>query len=334
MTENEFILADRLGVIRDTIQKYGEENFYLSFSGGKDSTVVHHLLDMAIPGNKIPRVFSNTGIEFKAIVEFVESLNDDRVVIIPPSKNVRETLEKVGYPFKSKQYSNWLKVYQKHSDRIDVYFDMIKKDKTLLDNYEFIHNLPVNVKYVIKEFYGVRETDGEIDNGGLYRFQSGCPKQLQYQFTKDFKLKVSDLCCMNFKEEPLTRWQTENNRPIHITGMMAAEGGRRASARCIVTKGGKVTTFSPLAKVSKEWEDWFIQEYDIRLCKLYYEPYNFERTGCKGCPYNIYIQDELNTLEAYLPEERKQCEYLWKPVYDEYRRIGYRLDSEEQLKLL
>lgn len=64
MTENEFILQDRLGVIRDTINKYGEDNFYISFSGGKDSTVVHHLVDMALPENKIPRVFANTGIEY------------------------------------------------------------------------------------------------------------------------------------------------------------------------------------------------------------------------------------------------------------------------------
>lgn len=78
MTENEFILEDRLGVIRDTIKKYGEENFYLSFSGGKDSTVVHHLLDMAVPGNKIPRVFSNTGIEYNAIVEFERERERER----------------------------------------------------------------------------------------------------------------------------------------------------------------------------------------------------------------------------------------------------------------
>lgn len=78
MTENEFLLQDRLGVIRDTINKYGEENFYLSFSGGKDSTVVHHLLDMALPENRIPRVFSNTGIEYNAIVEFVRERERER----------------------------------------------------------------------------------------------------------------------------------------------------------------------------------------------------------------------------------------------------------------
>ena len=86
MTDNEFILQDRLGVIRDTVHKYGEENFYISFSGGKDSTVVHHLVDMALPNNKIPRVFSNTGIEYNAIVEFVrerergQQIRDDSTI--------------------------------------------------------------------------------------------------------------------------------------------------------------------------------------------------------------------------------------------------------------
>lgn len=44
-------------MIKTTIAKYGEDKFYISFSGGKDSTVLHHLIDEAIPGNKIPRVF-------------------------------------------------------------------------------------------------------------------------------------------------------------------------------------------------------------------------------------------------------------------------------------
>lgn len=161
MTENEFLLEDRLGVIRDTINKYGEENFYLSFSGGKDSTVVHHLLDMALPGNKIPRVFSNTGIEFNAVVDFVKGLNDSRVIIIQPKKNVRQTLEKVGYPFKSKEYSSWLKGYQKHADKIDPYFEEINNNPDLLKDWSYIRNLPVSVKYVICQFYGVRERERE-----------------------------------------------------------------------------------------------------------------------------------------------------------------------------
>ena len=67
MIDNELLLSDRLHVIKDTINKYGEENFYVSFSGGKDSTVLHYLIDEAIPNNKIPRVFINTGIEYNYI---------------------------------------------------------------------------------------------------------------------------------------------------------------------------------------------------------------------------------------------------------------------------
>ena len=35
-------------------------------------------------------------------------------------------------------------------------------------------------------------------------------------------------------------------------------------------------------------------------------------------------------LEKFFPSERKQCEMIWKPVYDEYRRINYRLKGEKK----
>ena len=50
---NDFILEDRLQKIRQIISEYGEDQFYISFSGGKDSVVLSALVDMAIPGNKI-----------------------------------------------------------------------------------------------------------------------------------------------------------------------------------------------------------------------------------------------------------------------------------------
>ena len=71
--DNELLLFDRIEVIKATDQKYDlQHNAYLSFSGGKDSTILHHLLDLALPGNRIPRVFINTGIEYQYIAEFVK----------------------------------------------------------------------------------------------------------------------------------------------------------------------------------------------------------------------------------------------------------------------
>ena len=107
--DNELLLFDRIEVIKTTNRKYDlENNAYLSFSGGKDSTIVHFLLDKALPNNRIPRVFIDTGIEYTMIREFVMGLakNDDRFVILKPTQNIKQMLEKYGYPFKSKQHSH------------------------------------------------------------------------------------------------------------------------------------------------------------------------------------------------------------------------------------
>lgn len=150
------------------------------------------------------------------------------------------------------------------------------------------------------------------------------PNMLKYQFSEEFGLKLSDKCCEIFKEKPLAEWAKANNRNITITGLMREEGGRRVTTKCVAMLGKKIH-FSPLAIISKDWEEWYIQERKIELCRLYYPPYNFRRTGCKGCPFALNIQEQLDTLAMYLPAEKKQCEYIWAPVYAEYRRLGYRL---------
>lgn len=286
---NEFLLEDRLQKIRQIITKYGEENFYISYSGGKDSTVLHELVDMALPDNQIPRVYANTGIELNMIRDFVldKAENDNRFVILKPRKPIKTLLELEGYPFKSKIHSMCVNMYQ--TDR----------DKNMWRGYTGQR----------PEHWHSRE----------------CPKILRYQFNDDFKLRISDRCCYNMKEEPLQTWAKEKNIPYTITGIMREEGGRRMKSTCLAFSGKKLKKFQPMVAITKDWEEWFIDKFNIQICDIYKSPYNFERTGCKGCPFNRNLQEGLDTLEKYFPNERKQCEIIWKPVYDEYRRIGYRL---------
>ena len=299
MNENEFLLYDRLEVIRQTIEKYGEDKCQVSFSGGKDSMVLHTLIDLAIPNNRVPRVYCNTGIEYIEMVKFVRSLadKDDRIEMIRPEVNIKKTLETYGYPFKSKQHSFLVRVYRNNG-----------MDSKAVQTY--------------------------LAKTGISKF--GCPERLRYQFTPEFteRLKINDSCCKYMKEKPLDTRAKEKGRFVKILGLMAEEGGRRENVNCFTDLGGGKYSFSPLAKVTKEWEDWFIKEYDIKLCPLYYEPFNFDRTGCKGCPFALNLQDNLEAMGRWFPAERKQCEIIWKPVYDEYRRIGYRLKKEEQVRLL
>ena len=124
-------------------------------------------------------------------------------------------------------------------------------------------------------------------------------------------------------------------RSIAILGLRMDEGGQRANHKgcAIFDSNGKLLKFKPLNPVTDEWESEFLERERVLLCKLYYPPFNFKRTGCKGCPYALDLQEQLTTMALYLPNERKQCEIIWKKVYDEYRRIGYRLVIDEQLKL-
>lgn len=292
------ILQDRLDKIRQVIDQYGEENFFISFSGGMDSTVCSELVDMALPHNRIPRVFADTGIELQMIRSFVREkhLTDDRIVIIKPTKNIRQMLEEEGYPFKSKYHSVILDIYQRKG----------------------------------MESVSVRTyTQAEPPRSGIRKHTEHlCPNILKEQFQPEYGLRVSAKCCDRLKKDPIKKWQKENGKKYAILGLMASEGGQRESVKCLAFERDKLTAFQPLAVLNKEWERWFIDNYNIDICRIYYPPYNFTRTGCKGCPFNLKIQDHLDTLEKYFPTERKQCEIIWKPVYDEYRRLGYRLRKE------
>lgn len=58
------------------------------------------------------------------------------------------------------------------------------------------------------------------------------------------------------------------------------------------------------------------------------EPFNFKRTGCLGCPFNIELKAELTKLLEYSPKQAKTAYTIWKPVYDEYARLNYRISHQ------
>ena len=96
MDEFEFLLEDRIAKIQAINKQYDlENNAYLSLSGGKDSTILHYLIDLALPNNKIPRLFLNTGIEYNSVVQFMKELSqkDNRITILNSGLNIKKMLE-------------------------------------------------------------------------------------------------------------------------------------------------------------------------------------------------------------------------------------------------
>lgn len=98
--------------IREWVNFYGKDGVYISFSGGKDSTVLLHLV-RGLYGNDIPAVFVNTGLEFPEIQSFVKTF--ENVEILRPKMVFDEVIKKYGYPMISKEVACKISYAQKGS---------------------------------------------------------------------------------------------------------------------------------------------------------------------------------------------------------------------------
>lgn len=87
---------------------YWGGSVYVSFSGGKDSTVLLDIARQVYP--KIPAVFVDTGLEYPEIRQFVKT--KDNVTWLRPKMSFKEVIEKYGYPVVSKEQASWIKDYQ------------------------------------------------------------------------------------------------------------------------------------------------------------------------------------------------------------------------------
>lgn len=88
-----------VGTIEAFIARTGKTP-YVSFSGGKDSTVLLDLVRRFV-SKDIKGVFDNTGNEFPEIVRFAR--NTENVTFITPKINIRKTIANIGFPLISKE---------------------------------------------------------------------------------------------------------------------------------------------------------------------------------------------------------------------------------------
>ena len=73
-------------------------NVFISFSGGKDSTVLAHLVHDLYPD--VPLVFANTGLEYPEIQSFARKMGAE---FLRPKMSFSEVISKYGYPVISKE---------------------------------------------------------------------------------------------------------------------------------------------------------------------------------------------------------------------------------------
>lgn len=277
--------------IRKLYNKCGND-IYLSFSGGKDSTVVLALIKMVMEEGlpiRCPAVFVDTKIELDVTKKFVLWVKNNYykdTIIVYPNKSFAKVISEYGKPLRSKRKSEAMTYLQKNRN--------LKSGRYLFDN-------------TIKRSQKLRLAN----------------KDLHFAH-ENFDIKVSNKCCDVLKKEPFNTYTKENNILGYFDGQRAFEGGARelnyirkiqkGNSPCTsVAKNGTIS-ISPIIDWNDNMIELFIERYKVPLSEAY-TVYGKDRTGCFLCPYSVNLANDLYTLFKYEPSHYKAAMHWLKDVY-------------------
>lgn len=140
-TRKNLPLEQKIEMSLDRIKEWYEAwdgQVYVSFSGGKDSTVLLDLVRHLY--SEVPAVFLNTGLEYPEIVKFVRKT--ENTVWLKPKMKFKDVIEKYGYPIISKE--NAQKISEIQSTRSEKL-----RNKRLFGDAKGSGKLPNKYRYLV-----------------------------------------------------------------------------------------------------------------------------------------------------------------------------------------
>ncbi len=263
-------------------------NVYVSFSGGKDSTVLLDIVRKIYPD--VPAVFLDTGLEYPELREFVKTFSN--VVWLKPEMNFRKVIETYGYPLISKEVAK----------RFSEYNNAKRKGK-----------LEKSLAY--QEFNGIRKAP---HGKSFYNKQ-------KWRFLVDAPFKISHKCCDIMKKKPAKKYEKQTGRkPIIAT--MTCESKARKTAwlkhGCNAFDGARQTS-QPMSFWTEQDALRYIKEYDLSYAPVYgdiVEDQNgrlrttkCDRTGCVFCGFGCHLEKEPNRFQRLKETHPKLWQYCMKP---------------------
>lgn len=253
-------------------------------SGGLDSTIIVHMICTYFRQylDKIHFAFSNTGLEYRATLRFLDELEQKYNIKIDRIRgdSVVTAVRKYGVPIKSKEYSQYVK--------------------------DFCNDVP----YAIKWFNGEKPF-----NERRYKIT---PKQKSLcEYIKEHNISVSKKCCDISKKRPFNNYMKQHNADLRISGERKVEGGVRAASNkdCFAPGHGKhIDKYMPLFFWDDETKQYYKEHEGIKYSDCY-EVWGMRRTGCVGCPFNLQIRDDLKTIQKYEPLLYQACMNVFGESY-------------------
>lgn len=302
---NDIDIYKSFGVTNAKLESYG--NVVCSISGGSDSDVMLHLLEMINKdiGTKITYVFFDTGLEYQATKDHIKDLEQKyniKIEIAKAKTPIPISCKKYGQPFLSKQVSEFIERLQRHNFKWE--------DKSFEELYKEYPKCKAALRWWCNEWG--KESKFNIDyNKGLKEFMIQNPPTF----------KISNKCCKGAKKDTVHDFIENGNFNLSCTGVRKAEGGVRSSAykNCFSKVEDGVNQYRPIFWYKKKTKELFVSYFNIQHSKCYTE-YGLKRTGCCGCPYGKDFEQELKTMKEYEPKLYKAVCYIFKDSYEYTRK--------------
>ena len=292
--------------IREFIDYYGVDGVYISFSGGKDSTVLLDLVRQV--ESSVKAVFVDTGLEYVELKEFVKSF--DNVEIIRPKLSFKQVIERYGYPIISKNQSDY------------IYRVRNTKSQAEINQY----------------LYGISR------NGQKSKFKIA--DENKYLLDAPFKISNKCCTYMKKKPCHEYEKETGRHPFIGVLAEESVQRETQYRTNGCNAFETKNPTSTPLAFWRNEDILQYIKENNLPICSVYgdvvEEDGNLrttgeQRTGCLFCLYGIHREqypNRLQRLENQYPKIHKYvienlgfkevCEYMGIPYNNKNKVVIHR----------
>lgn len=297
--------------ILEWYQKY-EGQVYISFSGGKDSTVLADLAARVCKahGYKLILWFSNTGLEYPEIIKHIKQFASELeskyempvelYIDFPKDRKgkritFKQVVLKYGYPIISKEVAKAVK---------DARSAIEKGRAEEAISYQQLHGTFLN------------PATGEKSSFNKYK----------WKFLLDAPFKISHWCCQVMKKAPAHKFEMLTGlKPI--IGTMASESAVRKK-QWLKEGCNAFDSNNPASKPLSFWTEQdiykYIINYEISIASVYGELITDDtgiihttgcsRTGCVFCAFGCHKEEEPNRFQQLKQTHPKLWNYCMKPI--------------------
>lgn len=265
---------------------------YISFSGGKDSTVLLHLVRSLYPN--VVAVFIDTGLEYPEIRKFTKGF--ENVIPLKPKKAFKEVIQVKGYPIISKEVARAVKYARKNEGKSANHF--------------------------------VKKLNGElIFNGEKSRYNMST-----WKFLLDAPFKISSDCCDEMKKKPFKEFEKasglkpfvgtmasesrQRNQAWLKTGCNAFESKNQVSKPLSFWTEQDILKYIKMNNLDIAEVYGEVIEKDRQTCMIEeiteWELTGCSRTGCMFCMFGCHLEKPVNRFETMKLTHPKQYDYCMR----------------------